>query len=31
VTVDFMPVEGSQIGELEAAFDIVVSLTPEDA
>lgn len=31
VTVDFTPVEGSRIGELAAAFDIVVGLTPEDA
>lgn len=31
VTVDFVPVEGSRIGELAAAFDIVVGLTPEDA
>jgi len=31
VTVDFVPVEGSRIGELAAAFDIVVGHTPEDA
>ena len=31
VTVEFVPVEGSRIGELAAAFDIVVGLTPEDA
>ena len=31
VTVEFVPVEGSRIGELAAAFYIVVGLTPEDA
>ncbi len=30
VTVDFSPLKDSRIGELEARFDIVMGLTPED-
>lgn len=30
VTVDFVPVKGSRIGELTAKFDIVLGLTPEE-
>jgi protocatechuate 3,4-dioxygenase beta subunit len=29
VTVDFAPLPGSSIGELQARFDIVLGLTPE--
>jgi protocatechuate 3,4-dioxygenase, beta subunit len=29
VTVDFLPVKGSRVGELSARFDIVLGLTPE--
>lgn len=29
VTVDFLPLKGSRIGELAATFDIVLGLTPE--
>jgi len=31
VTVDFVPVKGSRIGELSARFDVVIGHTPEDA
>jgi protocatechuate 3,4-dioxygenase beta subunit len=30
VTVDFVPVNNSPIGELAARFDIVLGFTPED-
>jgi protocatechuate 3,4-dioxygenase beta subunit len=30
ITVDFKPVKGSRIGELQAHFDIVLGLTPSD-
>src|SRR5262249_51650884 len=30
VTVDFVPVKGSRIGELAARFDIVLGVTPEE-
>ena len=29
VTIDFVPVKGSRIGELAARFDIVLGVTPE--
>jgi protocatechuate 3,4-dioxygenase beta subunit len=29
VTVDFLPLPGSRIGELAATFDIVLGVTPE--
>jgi protocatechuate 3,4-dioxygenase beta subunit len=30
VVADFLPVEGSRIGELAARFEIVLGLTPQD-
>jgi hypothetical protein len=30
VTVDFVPIKDSRIGELAARFDIVLGVTPEE-
>jgi protocatechuate 3,4-dioxygenase beta subunit len=30
VVADFLPIEGSRIGELAARWDIVLGITPED-
>jgi hypothetical protein len=30
VVADFLPIEGSRIGELAARWDIVLGVTPED-
>jgi hypothetical protein len=31
VLADFRPLEGSRIGELTAAFDVVLGVTPADS